>query len=202
MADLQNNGNKVVIVDDEPIIIMDITEILNDNGFEVVGSAGNGYEAIELCEKVKPDILLMDINIPCLDGLTAAEYIVREGNADAVVMVTAYSESSLIERAIDFGAFGYIIKPINEKTLISTINVAVAKSREINNLKNEIKEAELKIEGRKKIERAKGILMVNRNFSEQKAYEYIRERSKENQMSMEKIADIVIFGEKFGDKKC
>ncbi len=185
-----------MIVDDEPIIIMNITEILTDNGFDVLGSAGNGYQAIELCEKVRPDILLMDINIPYLDGLTAAEYIVKEGNAEAVVMVTAYSEGSLIERAINFGAFGYIIKPIDEKTLISTINVAVAKSREISILKNEIREAELKIEGRKKIERAKGILMVSKNYSEQKAYEYIREKSRDNQMSMEKIADIIIFGEK------
>ncbi len=195
MTDLQKK-NRVVIVDDEPIIIMNITEILTDNGFDVLGSAGNGYQAIELCEKVRPDILLMDINIPYLDGLTAAEYIVKEGNAEAVVMVTAYSEGSLIERAINFGAFGYIIKPIDEKTLISTINVAVAKSREISILKNEIREAELKIEGRKKIERAKGILMVSKNYSEQKAYEYIREKSRDNQMSMEKIADIIIFGEK------
>ena len=195
MTDLQKK-NRVVIVDDEPIIIMNITEILTDNGFDVLGRAGNGYQAIELCEKVRPDILLMDINIPYLDGLTAAEYIVKEGNAEAVVMVTAYSEGSLIERAINFGAFGYIIKPIDEKTLISTINVAVAKSREISILKNEIREAELKIEGRKKIERAKGILMVSKNYSEQKAYEYIREKSRDNQMSMEKIADIIIFGEK------
>lgn len=195
MTDLQKK-NRVVIVDDEPIIIMNITEILTENGFDVLGSAGNGYQAIELCEKVRPDILLMDINIPYLDGLTAAEYIVKEGNAEAVVMVTAYSEGSLIERAINFGAFGYIIKPIDEKTLISTINVAVAKSREISILKNEIREAELKIEGRKKIERAKGILMVSKNYSEQKAYEYIREKSRDNQMSMEKIADIIIFGEK------
>ena len=187
---------RIVVVDDEPIIEMTITEMLTSNGFEVVAVANDGYKAIEVCEQFRPELVLMDINIPQLNGLIAAEYIINNGLADMVIMVTAYCEEEMIKQAVDFGTFGYIIKPIDEKTLISTIEIAIAKEKEISSLKKEITEAQQKVEGRKLIERAKGILMSSKGLSEQDAYNYIRQISKDTHMSMEKVADIVIFGDK------
>lgn len=185
-------GLSVVVIDDEPITRMDIKEILESKGCHVLGEAGDGFDAIELCRKSNPDLVLLDIKMPLLDGISAAKIIHDEGLAETVVLLTAYNEKEFIEGAKKSGVGGYLVKPIDEKSLMPSIELAVARSREMKRLQQDYKEVTDRLESRKYIEKAKGIIMSQCNLSEQDAYDYIRNLSKRKEISMRRVAEIIL----------
>lgn len=189
---------KVVIADDEPITRMDLKEILEDSGYEVVGEASDGFDAVELCRRYSPDLVLMDIKMPLLDGLNASKIIQEENLADCVVLLTAYSGPEFIEKAKKIGAMGYIVKPVDEKSLIPTLEVAIAKGKEFKKIKTDIEKVNQKLEERKVIEKAKGILMNRDNISEQDAYNTLRKLSMDKRCSMRSIAEAIILSSNEG----
>ena len=185
-------GYKVVIADDEAIIRLDLKEQLQQHGYEVVGQAGDGFDAISLCKQHAPDLVLLDIKMPLLDGLSAAKVIIEENLAGCVVLSTAYSDDNFIKTAKELGVMGYVVKPIDQKSLIPAIEVAIARSQELMTLRRDIEDKEKKMEERKVIEKAKGVLMKKKKINEQDAYEYIRLLSMKKRTSMKKIAEILI----------
>jgi response regulator NasT len=185
-------NKRIVIADDEPITRMDLREILEAAGYDVVGEASDGFDAVELCRKHSPDLVLMDIKMPLLDGLKAAKTIQDENLASGIVLLTAYSGKEFVEKATKVGAIGYIVKPIDEKSLIPTLEVAISKSAEIKKMKIDIEKACSKLEERKIIEKAKGLLMQGEHISEQDAYGQIRTFSMNKKCSMGDIAKAII----------
>lgn len=186
----------IVIVDDEPITRLDLNELLNESGFEVIGEASDGLDAVEICRKLRPDLVLMDVKMPLLDGIKASKIIITEELAKAVVLLTAYSSSEFVERAKESGVMAYLVKPVDEKTLINTIEIALHKGLEIHNMKKEIKKAKENLEARKIIEKAKGILMKKEKISEEEAYNLMRKISMDKRCSMRKIAETILLNER------
>ena len=183
---------RIVIVDDEPIIRMDLREILESKGYQVVGEAADGFDAVELCRTHVPDLVLLDIKMPLMDGLSAAQIIHEQGLAGSIVFLTAYSDSSYIEGAKTSGVSGYLVKPVDEKALVPCIELAMARSREIKTLKTDVEKANERLETRKVVEKAKGYLMETNHVTEEEAYEYIRKMSKIKNVSMKRIAEIIL----------
>lgn len=183
---------RVVIAEDEPITRMDMTEILIEANYEVVGTALDGFDVIEVCRKLKPDLVLMDIKMPLLNGLKASKFIIEEDLAGCVVLVSAYSNKDFIDEAKEVGVMGYLIKPISERELLPALEVALSKNQEIKNMKENIISMQGKLEDRKLIEKAKGLLMVGENISEEEAYNEIRKLSMDKRMSMANISRLII----------
>lgn len=180
------------VVDDEPITKMDLNELLSEAGYEVVGEASDGFDAVEICRKKHPDLVLMDIKMPLLDGLAAAKIIRSENLAETVMMMTAYSEREFVEQAKDCGVGGYLVKPIDEKSLIPNIEVAVNRSREIGKLRKDIEKVNGRLESRAVTEKAKGLLMEQQKMTEQEAYDYIRKLSQTKHLSMKRVAEMIL----------
>jgi two-component system, response regulator PdtaR len=189
---MAKEGLNIVVIDDEPITRMDLKEILESKGCNVLGEAGDGFDAIELCRKNNPDLVLLDVKMPFLDGISAAKIISDEGLADTIVLLTAYNEKEFIEGAKKSGVGGYLVKPIDEKSLMPCIELAVARSREMKKLKKDYEEVTSRLESRKTVEKAKGIIMKQNNLSEQDAYDYIRNISKKKEISMKRVAEIIL----------
>ena len=183
---------RVVIADDEPITKMDLNELLSEAGYEVVGEASDGFDAVEICRKKHPDLVLMDIKMPLLDGLAAAKIIRSDNLAETVMMMTAYSEREFVEQAKDCGVGGYLVKPIDEKSLIPNIEVAVNRSREIGKLRKDIEKVNGRLESRAVTEKAKGLLMEQQKMTEQEAYDYIRKLSQTKHLSMKRVAEMIL----------
>ena len=183
---------RVVIADDEPITRLDIKEILEEKGYEVIGEAADGFDAVELCKAKKPELVLMDIKMPLLDGLSAARIMMEEDVDAAIVLLTAYSEREFIDSAKDLGVSGYLVKPIDEKSLIPSIELAVARSKEMRKLRRDIAKVSERLENRSIIEKAKGRIMERDGLSEQEAYDFIRKLSLEKGMSMRRVAEILL----------
>lgn len=183
---------RVVIADDEPITRMDIKEILEEKGYEVIGEAADGFDAVELCKAKKPELVLMEIKMPLLDGLSAARIMMEEDVDAAIVLLTAYSEREFIDSAKDLGVSGYLVKPIDEKSLIPSIELAVARSKEMRKLRRDIAKVSERLENRSIIEKAKGRIMERDGLSEQEAYDFIRKLSLEKGMSMRRVAEILL----------
>ena len=183
---------KIIVVDDEPITRMDICEILREANYDVVAEAGDGFDAIEQSRKYKPDLVIMDIKMPILDGLKAAKVITKEKLSRGVVLLTAYSSKDFIEEAKNIGIIGYIVKPIDEKSFIPNLEIIFNKQEEFEELEKKYLKTSQKLEDRKKIDIAKSILMKTRDFTEKEAYEYIRTLSMNKRCDMGKISDIII----------
>lgn len=178
----------IVIADDEPITRMDIYEILSEAGYKVVGEASNGFDAVELCRKFKPDLVLMDIKMSHLDGLKATKLIVDENLAGAAVVLTAYSGSEFIEEAKAVGVTGYIVKPVEERNLLPEVEIAIAKGKEIKVIKEEMTKVKKDMEKKRTIDKAKEMLMEKYLITEQAAYRRLRKSSMDRRCSMEEIA--------------
>ena len=183
---------KVVVADDEPLIRMYTKEILERNGYQVVGDAGDGYDAIDLCRKEKPDFAILDIKMPILDGLEAATVINNENLADFVLLLTAYSDKSIADRAVSADVMGCIIKPVDENTLIPAIEIAISKFKKIKKLSSEFDKAKLALEERKYVDKAKGILMEKRSMNEKSAYAYLRKVAMDKGCTIADIARMII----------
>ncbi|WEV23117.1 ANTAR domain-containing response regulator [Clostridium perfringens] len=184
----------IVIVDDEPITRMDTREILEANGYDVVGEASDGFEAIEVCKKYNPSLVLMDIDMPLLDGIKASKVLTKEKLVEGVILLTAFEDKKYIEMAKEVGAFGYMIKPVNEKVFIPTVEMCLSKAEEFDELKKDYDKINNKLNDRKLIEKAKGILVKQLNSNENDAYNRIRKLSMDRRTTMAEIAKIIIVG--------
>lgn len=182
----------ILIVDDEPIIRLDIRDMLEQAGYNVVSEAGDGFEAIQLAQEFHPDIIIMDIKMPLLDGLTASKRIMSENLTSGIILLTAYSDTQFIEKAKDFGALGYLIKPLNEGALIPMVELSLAKGAEFKKMSEEIIKLNKKLSDRKIIEQAKGKLMSLENITEEAAYQKIRTISMEKRVPMIDIAETLV----------
>lgn len=189
---MMKDGIRVVIADDEPITRMDLKELLSEEGYQVVGEAADGFDAVEVCKLTQPDLVLMDVKMPLLDGLSAAKIIFEEDLADTVMMLTAYSEREFVNQAKEVGAAGYLVKPIDEKSLVPSIELAVARSKDMKKLRKDMEKVSERLENRSIIEKAKGQVMAQEDMTEQEAYDYIRKLSQAKNLSMRRVAEIVL----------
>ena len=184
---------RVVIAEDEAIIRLDLKELLEEEGYEVVGETGRGDEAVELVRDLKPDLAILDIKMPGLDGLTAARHIVGERLA-AVLIVTAFSQRDLVEQARDAGAIGYIVKPFQKSDLIPAIEVALGRHKELEDLARDVGDLKDRLEGRKVMDRAKGILADQHGLSEDDAFGFLRQQAMNRRTKVEVVAQMVVDG--------
>ena len=182
---------RVVIADDESIIRMDLREILNDLGYLVVGEAGDGRSAVNLGRELRPDIVIMDIRMPDLDGIEAAKILTEERIAP-VLLLTAFSQQHLVERAKEAGVVGYIVKPFRESDLAPAIEVALARFEEFRTMEREVDDLKDALEARKLVDRAKGILMDTQGLSEADAFRRIQKMSMNMRKPMKEIAQAII----------
>ena len=183
---------RVVIADDEPITRMDLKELLSAQGYQVVGEAADGFDAIEMCRQTQPDLVLLDVKMPLLDGLSAARIIYEEDIAETIIMLTAYSEWEFVKTARDQGVGGYLVKPLGESSLVPSIELSVARSKEMRQLKKDIRQVTDRLESRTVIEKAKGLLMSQEGMTEQDAYDYIRKLSQTKNLSMRRVSEIIL----------
>jgi response regulator NasT len=177
----------VLIAEDEAIIRLDLKEMLEEEGFDVVGEASDGEAAIDLAREVRPNLVIMDIKMPGLDGLGAAERIVEE-RLSAVLILTAFSQKDLVKRAAEAGAMGYLVKPFQKSDLLPAIEVALARQAELIALRDESSELADRLETRKLVDRAKGRLMDEEGMSEAEAFRTIQKRAMDERTSMRAIA--------------
>ena len=183
---------KVVVVEDETLTRIDLVEILKENSYDVVGEASDGIEAVEVCKKLQPDIVLLDIKIPYISGLKVANILKEEGFQGCVIILTAYNIAEYIQEASNTIVMGYVLKPIDEPVFIERLNMIYKNYKLYNDLKKEVEETKKKLEERKIIERAKGIIMAKYSLKEEEAYKKLRDLSMQKRISMSKLADIVI----------
>ncbi|TCK98804.1 response regulator receiver and ANTAR domain protein [Natranaerovirga hydrolytica] len=187
---------RIIVADDEPITRMDIAEMLKEVGCNVVGKAADGFDAVELCKKNKPDVVLLDIKMPLLDGLMAAKMIRENNMAKAVVLLSAYSGQEFVEKAKNSGALAYLVKPIMKESLLPTVELALHRANEIETIKKEHMQTKEKLESRTIINRAKGLLMQTKDISEEEAYGYIKKMSRIKGCAMKDIAQVILIQEK------
>lgn len=218
-AKSEDGPRTVVVAEDEAVNRMDLVAMLEDNGYEVVGQAANGEEAVELTRKYRPDVVCMDVKMPRMDGIAAAGIICDE-NIAPVVMLTAFSQTDLVKKATGAGAMAYVTKPYEESKLLPTLEVAMGRFAEINDLLDNVERGERKLkeatdqlketeeklrkaedtlEERKLVDRAKGLLMDKADFSEQGAFRWIQKTSMDQRIPKKRLAQAIIA--KYGDPK-
>ena len=182
---------RVVIADDESIIRLDLGEMLASLGYEVVGEASDGAVAVDLAQKLRPDVVIMDIKMPGVDGIAAARELTRARIAP-VLLLTAYSEGQLVERAKEAGVVAYLVKPFREAELLPAIEIALSRFAEYQTLEKELGSLKDALETRKVVEQAKGILMESQGLKESEAFHRIRKASMDTRKSMREIAEAII----------
>lgn len=182
---------RVVVAEDEALIRLDLKEMLEEAGHMVVGEAGDGMSAVELAAKIKPDLVIADIKMPIMDGLEAAEKIIEQ-EICPVLILTAYSEKELVERASRAGVMSYLVKPFKKGDLLPTIEVAMARYEEVKDLEGKVKELEEGFETRKLVDRAKGILMDTQGLTEAQAFRRIQKLSMDKRIPMKEVAKTII----------
>jgi len=181
----------VVIAEDEALIRLDLAEMLVEEGYDVVGQAEDGQRAIELTLEHRPDLVILDVKMPRLDGIAAAEQIAGQRLAP-VVMLTAFSQRDLVERARDAGAMAYLVKPFEQGDLVPAIEMAVSRFTELRQLESEVADLNERLETRKAVERAKGVLQQSLGLSEPEAFRWIQKTAMDLRLSMREVADGVI----------
>jgi len=182
---------KVVIAEDEALIRLDLKEMLEEEGYSVVGEAGDGETAVRLAEELRPDLVILDVKMPVLDGISAAERIAGEKLAP-VLMLTAFSQRELVERARDAGAMAYLVKPFTKSDLVPAIEMAVSRFQELRALEAEVADLSLRLETRKLVDRAKSVLQTRYGLTEPAAFRWIQKTSMDRRMSMQAVAQAVI----------
>jgi response regulator NasT len=182
-----------VVAEDEALIRLDLVEMLTEEGYEVVGEAGDGEAAVTLADRLRPDLVILDVKMPVLDGLAAAERIAAARIAP-VVILTAFSQRELVERARAAGAMAYLVKPFQKKDLLPAIEMATARYSELRALENEVGDLAERLETRKVVERAKGLLMERQGLSEPDAFRWIQRTAMDRRTSMRAVAAAVLEG--------
>jgi len=180
---------RILVAEDETLIRMDLVEMLGEAGYEVVAEASNGEEAVNLAAEVKPDLAILDVKMPVLDGISAAEKII---SISPVLMLTAFSQKDLVERARDAGAMAYVVKPFTINDLVPAIEISVSRHRQMKSLEAEVADLHDRLETRKIIDRAKGILMKALNLSEPEAFSWIQRAAMDRRITMKEVAEAVI----------
>ncbi|GFG85118.1 ANTAR domain-containing response regulator [Mycolicibacter algericus] len=184
-------ARRVLIAEDEALIRLDLAEMLREEGYEVVGEAGDGQEAVELAELLRPDLVIIDVKMPRRDGIDAASEIAGKRIAP-IVMLTAFSQRDLVERARDAGAMAYLVKPFSAGDLVPAIELAVSRSEEITALEREVSSLSEQLETRKLIERAKGLLQSKQGLSEPDAFRWIQRAAMDKRTTMRQVAEVVL----------
>ncbi|NYE03062.1 response regulator NasT [Kineosphaera limosa] len=192
-AGRDGGGLRVVVAEDEALIRLDLAEMLEEAGYEVVGQAPDGQQAVELVREHKPDLVVMDVKMPVLDGISAAEIVGSEHLAP-VVMLTAFSDKTLVERARDAGVMAYVVKPFTIDDLRPAIDIARSRWDEIRALESEIADLGERLETRKAVDRAKGVLMTQLKLSEPDAFRWIQKTAMDRRLGMREVAEAVING--------
>lgn len=187
----QSAPRRVVVAEDEALIRMDLVEMLREEGYDVVGEAGDGQVAVELAEALRPDLVIMDVKMPRRDGIDAASEIAAKRIAP-VVILTAFSQRELVERARDAGAMAYLVKPFSITDLMPAVELAVSRFREVTALEREIVDLSDRLEARKIIERAKSVLMVRQALTEPEAFKWIQRAAMDRRSTMKDVAEVVL----------
>lgn len=182
---------RVVIAEDEALIRLDLAEMLAEEGYEVVGQAGDGEAAVGLVEELRPDLAVFDVKMPKLDGISAAEQVASKRLAP-VVILTAFSQRELVERARDAGAMAYLVKPFNKSDLVPAIEIALSRFAELAQLESEVDDLTDRLETRKVVDRAKGILQDKLGLSEPEAFRWLQKTAMDLRLSMRVVAEGVI----------
>jgi response regulator NasT len=187
-------GTRILIAEDNDLVSLTLEEQLKGLGYDVIGIARNGAEAVTLANRLKPDLIIMDIRMPEMEGTEAAARI-RDQMPVPIIMLTAYADKDTVRKAEAAGALAYLVKPVNENELPPAINIALARFKEIQGLRSQVNELEDSLEARKLIERAKGILMQRLGLNERDAYERLRQRARDKRAKMKDIAQAIIEAE-------
>ena len=180
---------RIVVAEDETLIRMDLVEMLTESGYQVVAQATNGQEAITLVTEHKPDLIILDVKMPILDGISAAEQLI---NMCPVLMLTAFSQKELVERARDSGVMAYVVKPFTINDLLPAIEISISRHRQMKTLESEVADLYERLETRKLLDRAKGILMKALNLSEPEAFSWIQKTAMDQRASMKAVAEAII----------
>ncbi len=185
---------KIMVVDDEPIIRMDLREMLENEGYLVVAEAKNGEEAVEQAHRHKPDLIIMDVKMPVLNGIKASG-IIRSFSDSSILLLTAYSQKELVQDARKAGVTAYLVKPVSEDDLIPAVEIALSQKEKVVSLKKDINDLKQKIEDRKAVEKAKGKLMSALSLEEDAAYKWMQQVSMQRRMPLVKLAEEILSGE-------
>ncbi|MEY2768873.1 MAG: hypothetical protein RL359_509 [Actinomycetota bacterium] len=180
---------RILVAEDEALIRLDLVEMLREAGYEVVAEAADGAQAIQLAQLHKPDLAILDVKMPVLDGISAAEKII---DIAPVLMLTAFSQRELVERARDAGVMAYVVKPFSIGDLVPAIEIAISRHTQMRSLADEVKDLHERLETRKLIDRAKGILMQALNLSEPEAFSWIQRAAMDRRLTMKEVAAAVI----------
>jgi len=184
-------ARRVVVAEDETLIRLDLVEMLGEEGYDVVGEAGDGELAIELVESLRPDLVVLDVKMPRLDGITAAKRI-AEARLAPVIILTAFSQRDLVERAREAGAMAYLVKPFDKSSLVPAIEMAVSRYAELTQLESEVADLTERLETRKIVDRAKGQLQTRFKMSEPEAFRWIQKAAMDKRTTMREVAQVVI----------
>jgi response regulator NasT len=188
---VSSQTTRVLIAEDEALIRLDLKEMLEEEGYTVVAEVGDGQQAVDQAEELRPDLVILDIQMPVLDGLSAAEQIAKARTAPVIVL-TAFSQRELVERARDAGAMAYLVKPFTKNDLVPAIEVARARFAEMTTLDSEVRSLEERLETRKVVEKAKGKLMADRGITEADAFRWIQRTAMNERTSMKALAERVL----------
>jgi response regulator NasT len=186
---------RVLVAEDEALIRLDLVEMLREEGYEVVGEAGDGEQAVELATELRPDLVILDVKMPKRDGIEAASEIAGQRIAP-VVILTAFSQRELVERARDAGAMAYLVKPFSKRDLVPAVELAISRFTELQALENEVAGLTDRLETRKVVERAKGLLMAKQAMTEPEAFRWIQRTAMDRRTTMKAVALVVV--ENFG----
>ena len=189
---------RILVAEDEAIIRLDLVEMLREAGYEVVAQATNGVEAVALAKETRPDLAILDVKMPEMDGITAAESIIEIA---PVLMLTAFSQKELVDRARDAGAMAYVVKPFGINDLVPAIEIAISRHAQMVSLTQEVADLHERLETRKIIDRAKGILMAALNLTEPQAFSWIQRAAMDRRISMKAVAQAVISPDAVPDQK-
>ena len=193
----QDKKVRILVAEDETIIRLDLVEMLTEAGYEVIAQAENGAVAVELAKQHNPDLAILDVKMPEMDGITAAEQII---SIAPVLMLTAFSQRELVERARDAGVMAYVVKPFSINDLVPAIEIAISRHRQMKSLESEVADIYERLETRKIIDRAKGILMKAMNLSEPESFSWIQKTAMDRRISMKEVANAIISPEAAPDR--
>ena len=191
MSKTESAAKRVLVAEDETLIRLDIVETLTAAGYDVVGEAADGQEAIDLAVELEPDVCVLDVKMPQVEGITAAEEILKE-IPTAIVMLTAFSQKELVQRAAEVGAMAYVTKPFGPSDLIPAVEIALSRKAQIDALEADVADLTERFETRKRVDRAKGLLIDRMDMTEPEAFRWIQKTSMDRRLSMREVADAVI----------
>ena len=186
-------ARRVIIAEDEALIRLDLKEMLQEEGYEVVAEASDGEAAVRLAEEFRPDLCIFDVKMPVLDGITAAERVIA-GRISPVLILTAFSQRELVERAAEAGVMNYLVKPFTKDKLVPAIEIAVSRHQQLKTLESEVADLNGRLETRKLVDRAKGLLQTAHGMTEPEAFRWIQKTSMDRRLTMRKVAEAVIEG--------